>query len=442
MRTVTLRRSIMAGILAMAVGFSALGVSSAAPAARLEIFSWWTAGGEADALKALLDVYHKHYPNVTIVNATVAGGAGTNAKSVLKTRMIGGNPPDSFQVHAGHELIDTWVTASYMSPLTDLFKSQGWDKAMPVGLLDILAYSLNSKSATGSLPRAETHWYSYQADLWSVPVNIHRANVLWYNKKVFADAHLTPPTTFQAFFQSAAALKAKGIVPFVLGDKEGWEAGHTFETVLIGTIGADAYDGLWNGRTPWTSPKVTEALETFKRMLTYVNTDHAALTWDGAAEYITTGKGAMLIMGDWANGWFTSKKFAGYGWVPAPGNEDIYDALSDSFGLPKRARDQDTVMAWLRLLGSREGQEAFNPLKGSICSRTDCAPNLFSPYQQWAMTHWKADSIVPSVIHGAAASEGWTTEYKDAIALFVTSRDTAGTQKALQKACVDAGVCK
>jgi glucose/mannose transport system substrate-binding protein len=437
-----LRRTVLATILALAVGVSAVGVSGAAPAPRLEIFSWWTAGGEADALKALLDVYHKRNPNVRIINATVAGGAGTNAKAVLKTRMIGGNPPDSFQVHAGHELIDTWVTASYMTPLTDLFKSEGWTNAMPVGLLDILAYAVTSTSASANLPRVEVHWYNYKADLWSVPVNIHRANVLWYNKKVFTGAHLTPPATFQDFFQAAAALKAKGIVPFVLGDKEGWEAGHTFETVLIGTLGADDYAGLWNGRTSWTSPKVTEALDTFKRMLTYANSDHAALTWDGAAEYITSGKGAMMIMGDWANGWFTSKKFSDYGWAPAPGNEDVYDALSDSFGLPKRAPDHDPVMAWLRLLGSREGQEAFNPLKGSICARTDCSASLFSPYQQWAMERWKSNKIVPSVIHGAAASEGWSTQYKDAIALFVTSHDTAATQKQLQKACLDAGVCK
>src|SRR6516165_346637 len=165
MRTVTLRRT-MTGILAMAVGISALGVSSAAPAAKLEIFSWWTAGGEADALKALLDVYHKRNPNVRIINATVAGGAGTNAKAVLKTRMIGGNPPDSFQVHAGHELIDTWVTASYMTPLTDLFKSEGWTNAMPVGLLDILAYAVKNTSANSNLARSDMHWYAYKADLW------------------------------------------------------------------------------------------------------------------------------------------------------------------------------------------------------------------------------------------------------------------------------------
>jgi glucose/mannose transport system substrate-binding protein len=395
--------------------------SGAAASGRLEIFSWWTAGGEADALNALFAVYHKDYPGVQLVNATVAGGAGTNAKAVLKTRMLGGNPPDSFQVHAGHELIDTWVKTGYMEPLTTLFNSEGWDRAMPRGLLEIL---------------------SYNGQIWSVPTNIHRANILWYNKKVFSGNGLVPPRTFADFFKIADALKAKGIVPLTLGDKEGWEAGHTFETVLIGTLGADGYRGLWTGSTPWTSPKVAQALETFKRMLTYVNSDHAALTWDEAGQYIVGAKGAMLIMGDWTNGWFTSKDFRDYGWVPAPGNEGIYDALSDSFGLPKKATDRQNVLAWLRVLGSRRGQEAFNPLKGSICARTDCSPALFSPYQQWAMQHWTHDAIVPSVIHGAAASEGWATDYKDAIALFVTSRDTAATQQALQKACVNAGVCK
>jgi len=416
-----LRRCLVALVLVGMVGLGWLGVSSAAPSGKLEIFSWWTAGGEAEGLKALFDAYHKQYPAVQIVNATVAGGAGTNAKAVLKTRMLGGDPPDSFQVHAGHELIDTWVRSGYMAPLTDLFKSEGWTTAMPRGLIEIL---------------------TYKGDIWSVPVNIHRANILWYNKKIFADAHLDAPTTFDQFFKTAEALKAKGVVPFVLGDKEGWEAGHAFETVLIGTLGADGYRGLWTGKTAWTSPKVAAALDTFKKMLSYANTDHAALTWDGAAEYIGSGKGAMMIMGDWENGWFTSKNVKDYGWAPAPGNTNVYDALSDSFGMPKKARDRDNVIAFLRVLGSRPGQEAFNPLKGSICARTDCSATLFSPYQQWTMTHWKTDAIVPSVIHGAAASEGWATEYKDAIALFVTSRDTAATQKALQKACVNAGGCK
>jgi len=109
MRRLPLSRCLV--VIGVALAVIALGLPPALgqPAGKLEIFSWWTAGGEADALQALFDVYHKQYPAVQIVNATVAGGAGTNAKAVLKTRMLGGDPPDTFQVHAGHELIDTWV---------------------------------------------------------------------------------------------------------------------------------------------------------------------------------------------------------------------------------------------------------------------------------------------------------------------------------------------
>ena len=71
----------------------------------LEIFSWWTAGGEAEGLNAMFEVYSGMYPEVEIINATVAGGAGTNAKAVLATRLQGGDPPDSFQVHAGLEIL-------------------------------------------------------------------------------------------------------------------------------------------------------------------------------------------------------------------------------------------------------------------------------------------------------------------------------------------------
>src|SRR5512137_2313453 len=102
------------------------GSSEKAGSGKLEIFSWWTAGGEADGLAEMIKLYSAKYPNVEFINATVAGGAGSNAKAVLATRMGADDPPDSFQVHAGHELIDTWVTADKMEPVTSIFKDNGW----------------------------------------------------------------------------------------------------------------------------------------------------------------------------------------------------------------------------------------------------------------------------------------------------------------------------
>ncbi len=404
--------------MALALAFMGLALGQTG---KLEIFSWWTTGGEAAGLLKLFDIYKARHPGVKIINATVAGGAGSNAKAVLKTRMLGGDPPDSFQVHMGHELIDTWVTTGFMEPLDDLYQKNGWDKVFPKGVLELLKWN---------------------GHYWSVPANIHRANVLWYNKAIFEKYGLTPPKTYDEFFAIAEKLKKEGIIPLALGDNGIWASTHVFETVLIGVLGPEGYKGLWNGTTDWRGEGVRKALETFAKMLNYVNADHAARSWDQANDLIIQGKAAMYIHGDWANADFLAKGFDGYGWAPAPGNVGIYDALSDTFGLPKKAPDPQEARWWLELLGSKEGQEAFNPLKGSICARTDCDASLFNPYLQWAMKQWQTDTIVPSLAHGAAAKESWVAAVNDVMSLFVTSRNVAQAQEMLAQACVDAGVCK
>ncbi|MCU0507487.1 MAG: ABC transporter substrate-binding protein [Anaerolineae bacterium] len=396
------------------------GETQPAAGGKLEMFSWWTAGGEADGLNAMYEIYKKEHPGVEIVNATVAGGAGTNAKAVLSTRLTGGDPPDSFQLHAGLE-VEKYEPEKYLQALNDLYASEGWDKAFPADLITLL---------------------KYKDSFWGVPVNIHRSNVLWYNKQVLADNNIEPPKTWDEFFAAAETLKGKGIVPLVIGTKEGWEAGHTFETVLAGVLGADAYNGLWTGATQWTDPKVTEALETLKKVMSYANTDYSALTWSDAAQYLVDGKGAMHIMGDWTDGWFTSKGYKDYGWAPVPGTQGTFVALSDSFAAAKGAKNQENLENWLKVAGSKAGQEAFNPKKGSICARTDCDPALFNEYLKSAMQDWSKDAIVPSVAHGAAAIEKWATVYKDILTTFATNGDVAAAQTSLQQACVDAGVCK
>jgi glucose/mannose transport system substrate-binding protein len=402
---------------ALTIGLVACG-GGKAKTDKLEIFSWWTAGGEAEGLNAMLELYKKDYPKVEVVNATVSGGAGTNAKAVLSTRLTGGDPPDAFQLHAGLE-VEKYEPDKYLQPLDSLYSSWGLDKVFPNDLLALLKY--------------KDHY-------WGVPVNIHRANVMWYNKAVFESSNLQPPATWDEFFTVAKALKAKGIIPLVIGTKEGWEAGHTFETVLISTLGADGYKGLWTGATKWSDAKVTEALETFKKLMPYINSDYSALTWDQAAQYLVDQKGAMHIMGDWTNGWFTSKNFDGYGWAPVPGTSGIFDALSDSFAAAKGAKNQVNLENWLKLCGSKAGQEAFNPKKGSIPARTDADPALFNAYLQSAMKDWSSNAIVPSIVHGAAAVEKWATVYKDIINTFATKGDVAATQTALVQAASENGV--
>lgn len=170
---------------------------------KLEIFSWWTGAGEEAGLNALVELFQEKHPDIEVENAAVAGGAGTNAKAVLASRMQGDDPPSTFQVHGGAELNEGWVAAGKMQPLNDLYEEMGWHDKFPEELIELV---------------------SKDGNIYSVPVNIHRGNVLWYNKQIFEENNLEPPTTFDEFFEVAETLKSKGITPLALGDKEPWTA--------------------------------------------------------------------------------------------------------------------------------------------------------------------------------------------------------------------------
>jgi glucose/mannose transport system substrate-binding protein len=410
-----------AGVLAAGASLG-LAPSLAAAAGKLEIFSWWTSPGEVEALDALYAVYKQQNPGVDIVNAALAGGtgAGGNMKAVLQTRMLANQPPDSFQVHLGHELIDSHAKAGRMEPLDSLYASEGWNNVFPPGLLEI--------------SQADGHQ-------WSVPVNIHRSNIFWYNSAVFSSAGVSEPTTFDEFFAVADTLKSRGIPTLALGESSPGQAGHVFETVLQGVFGPTDYRGLWTGATPWTDPRVGEALTTFNRMLDYVNPDYLSIGFGDGSDYVISGQTAATINGDWTNGYFKSKKFLNFGWVATPNTTGVYSALADSFGLPVGAADRDNAIAWLKTSGSLAGQDAFNPLKGSIPARTDAGKvPSYDDYQHWAMGQFTSNTIVPSVVHGFAAKESWTTDYVNAMNVFATNRDVGATAQTLVQAAQAAGV--
>ena len=86
------------------------------------------------------------------------------------------------------------------------------------------------------------------------------------------------------------------------------------------------------------------------------------------------GSAAFNVMGDWAKGYFTSKGWTPnkeFGWTPVPGTDGTFTVVTDSFAIPVGVKNHDNAVAWLDTLASVEGQDAFNPKKGSIPARVD-----------------------------------------------------------------------
>jgi glucose/mannose transport system substrate-binding protein len=389
-------------------------------AGEVEVFSWWTGGGEAAGLDAMVVVFDAAYPDIEFVNQAVAGGAGTNARAVLASRLQANDPPDSWQGHAGQELIGTYVAADQIEALNFLYDQEGWLDVMPETLIPLI---------------------SKDGNIYSVPVNIHRANVLWANPTVLVDAGVEMPTTLDEFFTALDALQAAGMeAPLAMGEQ--WTTMHLFETIMLASMGTDAWDGLWSGSTAWDGPEVTQALDDFAKILTYTNADAAALAWQDAGQLVLDGTAAFNIMGDWQEGFFRevgSEPQTGYTWAAVPGTDGNFQFLSDSFVLAKEAPNRDEAIAWLTVAGSLEGQDAFNPVKGSIPARSDGDRSLYGEYLLSAMDDWASDRVTGSLTHGVVANDSWKSEIDTAIGLFLIDGDVAGFQAALAAAAEASG---
>ena len=387
---------------------------------QLEIFSWW-AGDEGPALQALIDIYNAQHPGVDLINATVTGGSGVNAKAVLKTRMLGGNPPGSFQVHAGQELIGTWVKADRMEDLTSLFQQEGWTDVFPAGLIKLL---------------------STDAGIWSVPVNIHRSNVMWYISANLVQWNVQPPNTWADFLAIAPQLQAQGIVPLALATN--WTANHLWESVALAVLGPEKWQDLWDGTLSFTSPEAVAVWDMFGKILQYTNDDAASLSWQQATDMVVNGKAAFNVMGDWAAGYMSTTlgltPGVDYAWSASAGTQGVFMMLSDSFGLPKGAPARDNAIAWLEILGSKAGSDAFNLLKGSISARTDSDLSLYNAYSQSAAQDWQNDIVAGSLAHGVVANEGFMNDFATVMEMFLTSRDPQQAANACDAIALQNGI--
>ncbi len=387
---------------------------------EFEFFSWWTGGGDSEGKEALLALFKEQNPGIEVIDAAVAGGAGTNAQAVLASRLGSGEPPDSYQRHAGAELLSD-IQDGFVEDLTWLYEEEGWMEVFPEALLEQI---------------------TVDGAIYSVPVNVHRSNLIWWNPAVLEEAGIDgPPASWDEFLTQAETLEAAGKIPLTVGPL--WTQEHLLENVLLGELGPDAYAGLWNGETDWESQPVIDALDMFTQVLEHSNLDQAAADWQPAIDPVVDGDAAYNVMGDWAWAYFETVKGLtlgeGYDVTESPGTDGVFNWLSDSFTLPVDAPHRDNAVRWLQLAGSQEGQDTFNPVKGSIPARTDPDESLYTGYFEMPLQDWSDESVakVGSLAHGAVADNAWKGEIDSALQEFVASGDAAAFATAVKQAYED-----
>jgi multiple sugar transport system substrate-binding protein len=192
----------------------------------------------------------------------------------IKASFRTNNKPDLFTWSTGGRLEEI-VEAGQVAETTDL-----WKEAV----------------AAGDLSKELESAYTYNGKQYCIPLNISYW-VMFYNKKVFDDNGVKPPTTWAELMASADTLKGKGIKPFY----------HTsvlfsfvwFQQLLIGTD-PELYNKLASGEAKYTDPGVVAVMERWKQMIDGGYFSDPGSKEDPAVQ-LKTGKTAMGIFGTWFN---------------------------------------------------------------------------------------------------------------------------------------------
>jgi glucose/mannose transport system substrate-binding protein len=376
---------------------------------KLEVFNWWTNPGEADAIGALLKMYSDRYKQTNVVNTAIP--TLSKGQEELKSRMVSGKPPDTFQTLGGWSLWN-WVVYngendldSKLEPIDSIAEQNKLASVVPAPLMDLVSYS---------------------GKVYAIPLGVHRYNSLFFNKKLFDDNGLTPPATLAEFYTVSEAFKAKGLTPLAVGTKDGHQVKIVaWDGLLVAKGGVQFRESYLTGHEDPADPRIVDMLNEYARMLDYGNTDHDALTWDGAAQMVFDGKAAMTIVGDFAKGFFVSRGWRSgveLGEVPLPGTAGTFVYILDSFGLPKGIADRQPAVNFLNLIATAEAQNVFNPIKGATPPRTDTDRSMYDSIAKATMDDLSHDTLARAT-NQIVRSSDFITALNEAMGQFARDRN-------------------
>lgn len=332
----------------------------------LEVFSWWVAPGEAEALQALVDTYKADYPNARV--SQKSSPTAQNWRTLLDAQ-ISASPWDAVQMSGSDLASFLTENPGSLQPLDSYYEEPTLAAAVIPDILESVK--------VGGHP-------------YGIVTGVHRNNAFLYNSSILKAEKLDPPTTIDEFMAACEKLKADGITP-VTTSFETWALRIVFDEILAGTMGATAFDDFLKGKT---SPadneaQIKSAIATFGKLLTdYVDRDASTAdgyNWSSATKDLFDGKAAMELHGDWAKGYLVE-----LGWEPGfdfgvsgpPGAFDLFVYGADTFTLPSTAPHEALGKDFLEVVASKDGQVNFNKHKGATPMRSDVRDSLDAPGQK------------------------------------------------------------
>lgn len=314
--------------------------------------TWFMGAGVPDDIataEQLAEDFNAANPDIEVV-VDASGPEGTELDNAIKTRLSTGDMSDLFWYNSGALMLA-------LNPDQQLLNVQDepW--------LDDLNEAYRGTISTDN-------------GAYGAPVGSAMGGGFFYNVSVYEDLGLEVPTTWDAFMENNAAIKAAGIDPVIQSYGDTWTSQMVTLADFYNVYEADPEFGEKLTANEVSFSDDPAALASFEKLedlarADYFNEDYPTLLLDQALAKLANGEGAHYPMLTFAQATITEnfpEQAADVGFFPVPGDSADAHGLTtwmpSSVYAPAYTEHPDEVKEFMAFVASPDGCDAITAARG------------------------------------------------------------------------------
>ena len=256
------------------IGTTTAGLLATAASAETELtFLLDVAPDTIAVFEAIIDAFEAKNPDITVEIETRPSGA--EGDNLVKTRLATGEMTDVFLYNTG-SLFQAINPENFLVPITD-------------------------QPYTANINESFLQTVTAGENVYGVPTSTAMGGGIFYNKSIYEELGLEVPTTWAAFMDNNAAIKAAGKVAVAQTYRDTWTS-QLFVLSDYYNIQAEVPDFAtkytMNEAKIATTPAALRGFEKLQEVFEggYLNEDFGAATFDDGLRMVATGEAAHYPM--------------------------------------------------------------------------------------------------------------------------------------------------
>jgi raffinose/stachyose/melibiose transport system substrate-binding protein len=269
--------------------------------------------------------------------------------------------------------------------------------------------------------------------LAELPQSITYTTVMFTNTKLLSDLGLKVPTTYAELRALVPKLKAKGIRPILMANKDDWVMQSCLFSTIVGRMLGDEWiDKALEGKVKFTDKEFIKTLEFVQTLYKdgVIGKDTIQISYGEAPTLFAEGKAAFFIDGDWRQNAFltdpasgkalidpkiqqTDFQFYNFPAIPGEKNPGVCAAiLGCGYGIsahiPANSAKEKAAVRLLKYLYSSDVQRQYLELGRYITSRKDVKSDKLEPFTMKMIQYHNSLSKTCYVLDGALDTSIYT----------------------------------